>query len=70
MKVDKCEKHMCNLRDKKFVHLRTLQKALDDGLILQKVHRVVKFNQKASLKEYTNMNIKNPKNNQKMMNIS
>ena len=41
-----------NLYDKKsyVAHVRTLPQALNDGLILKKVHRVIQFNQKAWLK--------------------
>ena len=34
------------------VHIRSLKQALNHGLILKKVHRVIQFNQKAWLKEY------------------
>ena len=49
-----------NLYDKKsyVAHVRTLQQALNDGLILKKVHRVIQFNQKAWLKWYIDMNSK------------
>ena len=33
-----------------------MKKALNHGLVLKKVHRVIKFNQKACLKEYIDMN--------------
>ena len=36
--------------------IRTLEKALNHRLVLQKVHRVVKFNQKPWLKRYIDMN--------------
>ena len=46
-------------RQKKYViHIRTLKQALDHGLKLKKVHRVIKFNQKAWLKPYIDMNTK------------
>ena len=38
------------------VHIRSLKQALNHGLILKKVHGVIKFNQKAWLKEYVDMN--------------
>ena len=38
------------------VHIRSLKQALDHGLILKKVHRVIQFNQEAWLKEYIDMN--------------
>ena len=37
-------------------HIRSLKHALDHGLILKKVHRVIQFNQEAWLKEYIDMN--------------
>ena len=49
MKVNKCNKFVCNLYDKKsyVVHIRSLKQALSHGLILKKVHRVIQFNQEA-----------------------
>ena len=45
-KVDKCEKLVCSTQDKeKYVpHIRALKQALNHGLILKKVYRVIKFN--------------------------
>ena len=67
MKIDKCKKFLCNLYDKKnyVVHIRSLKQALNHGLILKKVHRVIQFNQEAWLKSYIDMNTelrKKPKN--------
>ena len=47
MKIGKCKKFVCNLYDKKsyVVHIRSLKQALNHGLILKKVHRVIRFNQ-------------------------
>ena len=58
MKIDKCSKLICNLYDKKYyvVHIRSLKQALNHGLILKKVHRVIQFNQDAWLKPYIDMN--------------
>ena len=58
MKINKCNKVVCNLYDKNnyVVHIRSLKQALDHGLILKKVHRVIQFNQEAWLKEYFDMN--------------
>ena len=58
MKINKCSKLVCNLRDKNnyVVHIRSLKQALDHGLILKKVHRVIQFDQEAWLKEYIDMN--------------
>ena len=38
------------------VHIKALKQALNHGLILKKVHRVIQFNQKAWLKPYIDMN--------------
>ena len=58
MKIDKTQKLVCNLRDKKkyVVHISILKQALDHGLILKKVHKVIEFNQEAWLKKYIDMN--------------
>ena len=58
MEVNKCKKLICNLYDKKkYVdHISSLKQALNHGLILKKVHRVIKFNQSACLKEYIDIN--------------
>ena len=58
MKINKCNKLACNLYDKNnyVVHIRSLKQALNHGLILKKVHRVIQFNQKAWLKKYIDMN--------------
>ena len=48
-KVEKVEKLICSIGDKeKYVsHIRALKIALNHGLKLKEVHRVIKFNQKA-----------------------
>ena len=58
MKIGKCNKFVCNLYDKKnyAIHIRSLKQALNHGLILKKVHRVIKFNQEAWLKPCIDMN--------------
>ena len=58
MKINKCSRLVCNLYDKNnyAVHIRSLKEALDHGVILRKVHRVIQFNQEAWLKEYIAMN--------------
>ena len=58
MKIDKCEKLVCNLLNKKkyVVHIKSLKQALNHGLKLKKIHRVIEFNQKAWLKPYIDMN--------------
>ena len=52
MKIDKCKNLVCNLRNKKkyVVHIRSLKQALNHGLKLKKVHRIIEFNQEAWLK--------------------
>ena len=46
MEVNKCKKLVCNLFNKKkyVVHINALKQALDHGLKLKKVHRVIEFN--------------------------
>ena len=58
MKIDKFNKLVCSLYDKKdyVVRIRSLKQALNHGLILKKVHRVIQFNQKIWLKAYIDMN--------------
>ena len=58
MKLEKVEKLVGNLHDKTeyVTHRRNLNQALNHGLILN--HRVIKFNQKAWLKPYIDMNTK------------
>ena len=60
MKIGKVEKFVTNLHDKTeyVIHIRNLKQALNHGLILKKVHRKIKFNQKAWLKPYIDMNTK------------
>ena len=58
MKIDKCKKLVCNLRNKKkyAVHIRSLKQALNYGLKLKKVHTIIEFNQESWLKPYIDMN--------------
>ena len=58
MKVNKCNKLVCNLFNKKkyVAHINTLNQALNHGLKLRKIHRVIEFNQEAWLKPYIDMN--------------
>ena len=53
-KIGKVEKLVTNLHDetKYVIHMRNLKQALNYGLILRKVHRVINFNQNAWLKLY------------------
>ena len=47
-----------NLCDKKehVIHIINLKQALNHRLVLKKVHKVIKFNQKAWLKSYIDIN--------------
>ena len=58
MKIDKTQKLVCNLHDKKkyVVHISILKQALNHELKLKKVRRVIEFNQEAWLKKYIDMN--------------
>ena len=58
MKLEKVEKLVADLHDKtKYViDIRNLKQALNHGLILKKVYRVIQFDQKAWLKPYYAMN--------------
>ena len=70
------QKLACGIKDKKnVIHIRALKQALNNGLILKRVHRVSQFNQKAWLKSYIDMNAKlrkevKEKDFFKLMNIS
>ena len=71
MKINKCSKLVCNFYDKNnyvvhigllkhknnyVVHIGLLKQALDHGVILKKVHKVIQLNQEAWLKEHIDMN--------------
>ena len=60
-KVNKCEKLICSIEDKEkyVIHITVLKQALNHGLKLEKVQRVIKFNKRAWLKLYIDMNTKN-----------
>ena len=51
MEVNKCKKLVCNLFSKKkyVAHINALKQALNHGLKLKKIHRVIEFNQEAWL---------------------
>ena len=57
-KVEKVEKLICSIEDKEkyVIHIRSLKQALNHGLKLKKVHRVIQFKQKAWLKPYIDRN--------------
>ena len=44
-------------KEKYVVHKSALKQVLNHGLILKKVHRIIKFNQKAWLKPYIDIYI-------------
>ena len=58
MEINKCKKLVCNLYDKKkyVVHINSLKQALNHGLKLKKIHRIIEFNQEAWLKPYIDIN--------------
>ena len=57
MKIGKIKKLLANLRDKSeyVIHKRNLKQALNHRLTLEKVHKVIKFNQNTWLKPYNDM---------------
>ena len=58
MVINNTKKLVCNLNDKKnyVVHINVLKQALDHGLKLGEVHRIIEFDQEAWLKEYIYVN--------------
>ena len=56
--LEKVEKLVCSIENKEkyVIHIRALKQALNNGLKLKKVHRVINFNQKAWLEPYIDMN--------------
>ena len=58
IKIDKCKKLVCDLHNEKklVIHIKSLKQALNHGLKLKKIHRIIEFNQKAWLKPYIDMN--------------
>ena len=59
-KIEKVEKLIYSIEDKEkyVIHIRALKQALNHGLKLKKVHRVIQFIQKEWLKPYIDMNTK------------
>ena len=59
-KFEKVEKLACSIanKEKYVIHIRALKQALNHGLTLNEVHRVIRFNQEAWLKPYIDMNTK------------
>ena len=64
MVINNTKKLVCNLQDKKdyVVHINVLKQALNHGLKLRKVHRVIEFDQEAWLKKYINFKTELHKN--------
>ena len=58
MEINKCKKLVCNLFIKKkyVTHINSLKQALNHGLKLKKIHRVIEFNHKEWLKPCIDMN--------------
>ena len=58
MKINKCEKLVCNIHNKEnyIIHMSSLKQALNHGLILKRVHKVIEFEQEPWLKPYIMMN--------------
>ena len=62
--VEKVEKLICSIenKEKHIIHRRALKQALNHGLKLKKVHRIIQFKQKAWLNIYIDMNTELRKN--------
>ena len=58
MKIKRNEILLENLHNKEeyVLHMRNLKQGLNHGLVLKKAHSVIKFNQKACLKQYIDTN--------------
>ena len=58
MKIEKVKKLVANIDDKTeyVIHIRNLKQALNHGLVLKKLHRIIEFKQKAWLKSCIDMN--------------
>ena len=69
MTIEIVEKLVTNLHDKTdyVVHIRNLKQALNHGLVLKKVCRVIKFYQNAWLKPCIDMNTKLRKKKQRLL---
>ena len=57
MEIEKFKKIVDNLHDKTeyLIHIRNLKQVSNHGLMLNKIHRVIKVNQKALLQLYIHM---------------
>ena len=58
VKINKSTKLVCTVQDKKnyVVHIVALKQALNHGLELTKIHKIIQFDQEAWLKPYIDMN--------------
>ena len=58
MKIQKVEKLLLISHEKNeyHIHIRSLKQKLNHGLVLKKLHRVIKFNKKGWVKSYIDMN--------------
>ena len=57
MKINKCTKLTSTIQNKEnyIIHIRALKQAINHGLKLKKVHKVIEFDQEAWLKPYIDM---------------
>ena len=58
MEINRVEKLVPNLRDKKnyIIHIKALDQALTHGLVLDRIHRAIEFDQSAWMKPYIDFN--------------
>ena len=58
------EKGICSIEDKKkyVIHIRALKQAINNGLKLKRVHRIIQFKPKTWLTVYIDMNTELRKN--------
>ena len=58
MEINKCKKLVCNLFNKKkyVINVNSLKQALNHGLKLKKIHRIIEYDKKEWLKTYTDIN--------------
>ena len=58
MKLNGVDKLVPNLyyKRKYVIHIKALKQALDDGLVLEKIHRAIEFKQSAWMREYIDFN--------------